>query len=312
MSRNFGIGSRSMSYAGRLVLDAQAARRLLSFSSVKVYHMRWSLFCDWSAQFGVKRMEDVSWGIVQLYGCEQAVLVDLDEMEPSYAQNLVSAVNSVMSFAIGGGWLSVSPTKDCDIQKRSAVRRSPPGALNWELYIQATIAVANQAGLRELGVVELGRLFGLRPKEASLIDAKKAWREAQSRGYVTIREGTKGGREREVPISSDGQLEALARAAAAQGNDYSMIPVELSWKSWVAGPLRKTRDLVKEATGGGLHDLRAAYACERYAAITGHPAPCAGGRIQDRATDLAARLAIANELGHARVDVVAEYVGGRA
>ena len=58
------------------------------------------------------------------------------------------------------------------------------------------------------------------------------------------------------------------------------------------------------------HD-RAAYACERYETLTGHPAPVLGGVITDRDQDREARERISAELGHGRIDVVSEYIGGR-
>ncbi|MFQ6024279.1 MAG: integrase, partial [Acidiferrobacterales bacterium] len=61
---------------------------------------------------------------------------------------------------------------------------------------------------------------------------------------------------------------------------------------------------------GTIRDLRAAFACERYQDMTGCPAPAvAGGRSADKDDDLCARQAIAHELGHGRVDVIAAYVG---
>jgi len=88
-----------------------------------------------------------------------------------------------------------------------------------------------------------------------------------------------------------------------------MIPADQTWKSWRENDLRAARKIVQEHTGGGLHDLRAAYACERYESLTCNPAPVAGGEIVDRAADREAREQIAAELGHGRIDVVAEYVG---
>ena len=161
-------------------------------------------------------------------------------------------------------------------------------------------------------MVELCRELGLRSKEASLIDARAALAEAKERGAVTVDAGTKGGREREVPITSPAQVQALERAAEAQGGDRSMVPEEQSWAAWREGDLREARDLVQAATGGGLHDLRAAYACQRYQELTGHAAPCAGGEILDRDRDAAARMAVAEELGHGRAEVTSEYVGGRS
>lgn len=64
----------------------------------------------------------------------------------------------------------------------------------------------------------------------------------------------------------------------------------------------------------GFHELRAAYACERYEQIIKHPAPINGGQCcqVDRNLDLEARRQISYELGHGRIDVVAAYIGGRA
>jgi hypothetical protein len=60
----------------------------------------------------------------------------------------------------------------------------------------------------------------------------------------------------------------------------------------------------------GFHDLRAAYACDRYQALTGHPAPVvAGERAAAKGDDMAAREVLSAELGHGRVDVVSAYVG---
>jgi integrase len=256
-------------------------------------------------------MEQIDREMVERYGQELAERVENGEMSPAYAQNLVSAVNSVMSIATGGAWESVSPTKDCNIAERSHVREDAPGALDREVYSRALDAVRSEVGERAAAVVELCRELGLRSKEASLLDARAALREAESRGVVTIVAGTKGGREREIPITSERQIEALQRAAEAQGRDHSMIPSDQSWREWREGTLRDAREVVQEHTGGGLHDLRAAYACERYEALTGHAAPVAGGEIADRDADREARLTIAEELGHGRIDVVSEYIGGR-
>lgn len=63
----------------------------------------------------------------------------------------------------------------------------------------------------------------------------------------------------------------------------------------------------------GFHELRAAYACERYEQITQHHAPINGGRCYsiDRRLDREARMQTSQELGHGRIEVVATYLGGR-
>lgn len=62
----------------------------------------------------------------------------------------------------------------------------------------------------------------------------------------------------------------------------------------------------------GFHELRAAFACERYEHLTHHKAPIKGGQCYraDRSLDQLARRQISYELGHNRIDVVSSYVGG--
>jgi integrase len=284
----------------------------MSYSTAATVGERWAQFVQWAREEeGINKMEQIDREMVERYGHELAERVENGEMSPAYAQNLVSAVNSVMSIATGGSWASVSPTKDCGIAERSHVREDAPGALDRAVYERALDAVRSELGERAGAIVELCREFGLRSKEASLLDAKSALREAETRGVVTISAGTKGGRDREVPIVHDRQIAALERAAEAQGRDHSMIPSDQSWREWREGTLRDVREIVKAETGGGLHDLRSSYACERYEALTGHAAPVAGGVIEDRQADREVREIISAELGHGRIDVVAEYIGGR-
>lgn len=309
---NYGLQTRDMAKAGVFAANAAARDGSLSYASAATIGERWGQFADWAREEGIKWLEDVDRQLVEAYGQELAERVEAGDMSPAYAQNLVSAVNTVMGLATHGQWESVSPTRDCGIAERSSTREEAPGALDREAYARAVGAVRAEVGERAAAVVELCRELGLRSKEASLIDARSALTEALSRGAITISEGTKGGREREVPIASERQLEALSKAAEAQGDSRSLIPSEMSWREWREGELRDAREVVQAYTGGGLHDLRAAYACERYESLTGYAAPVvAGERLADRELDREAREQIAEELGHGRIDVVSEYVGGR-
>ena len=312
MSRNFGLGSRNMGTAGQYALNNSARAGEVSFSTAATNGDRWESFASWAKDEGVNKMENVTPELVKEYGRELAEKVKIGELSASTAQNYVSAVNSVMNIATKNEWKSISPTKDCGIDQRSHVREDAPGALDREASSRAIDAVRAEVSERAGAVVELCRELGLRSKEASLIYARAALAEAKERGAVTVDAGTKGGREREVPITSPAQVQALERAAAAQGSDRSMVPEGQSWASWREGELRDAREIVQEHTGGGLHDLRAGYACERYHQLTGHAAPCTGAEISDRDRDQAARLVVAEELGHGRAEITAEYVGGRS
>lgn len=310
MSRNYGLGTRDMASAGRIALDRASGRGELSFSSADTLADRWAHFATYAKSEGVGRMERITQELVAEYGRGLADQVKAGQMTPAYAQNMVSAVNSVMHLV--RDWRSVSPTKDCGIQQRSHVRDTPPMAIERGPQLAPALDALREAGqLRGAAVAELARELGLRSKEASLLDAKKAVKEAEKNGRVTISVGTKGGRNREVPIASPAALEALQRAAEAQGSARAVMPPHQNWQQWRETGLRDAREVLQAHGIDRLHDLRAAYACDRYQALTGAAAPVAGGQILDRNTDKSAREVISKELGHDRIEVVAAYIGGR-
>lgn len=308
MSRNFGIGSRVMRDAGCMVLRASVVKKQMSFSTAGTNSERWSQFCGWAKKHGVKKMEHITSALVKSYGLELADQVRAGNISPSTGQNYVSSINTVMKMVTQ--WTSISPTRDCGVPRRSHVRADAPGALDRARYQESLIQIRQKLGDRAGAVVELARDLGLRTKEASLLNARAALAEARKTGSVTISEGTKGGRKRSFDVSAR-QLETLGAAAKAQGDARAVMAPETDWKTWRQKHLKDARKLVQQGTGGNLHDLRTAYACERYKELTKHDAPCTGGRIENRAIDHEVRRIISAELGHGRIDVVSAYVGSR-
>lgn len=311
MSRNFGIGQRDMSRAGNLALDRSRQNKAVSYSTAATQGARWDSFCSWAKEKGVKKMENVTADFVIEYGKYLALDVNSEKMAAATAQNYVSAVNSVMSIATKGSWISVSPTRDCGIKNRSSIRTDAPAAIDRNTFEKSLQLVREKVGERAASVVELARDFGLRSKEASLLNVRSALDQAERYGYIKISDGTKGGLDRTIKITDPQKIETLSRAEQAQGSARSLMPETSNWKTWREGDLRTAREIVQSVTHGGLHDLRSAYACERYQMITGQEAPCAGGIIHNKEIDRSARLEIARELGHQRIDVVSEYIGGR-
>lgn len=310
MSRNFGTGTRDMAQAGRMLLAAAAARRECSFATVDVVSDRWRLFAQYAKAQGVGRMERVTPALVCRYGMCLADRVRSGEMQPAYAQNLVSGVNTVMRLVCS--WPAVSPTKDCAIPLRSTVRKRMPASLDPSAFAAAIADLRHRGLARQAAVAGLARRFGLRSMEASLLDATAALQQAQSCGRIRVVDGTKGGRARQVPVYHADQLEALQAASVMQGKGRSMIPLHLDWHRWRHGGLRDGREVLKQYGMTGYHDLRAAYACERYAVLTGRLAPvCRQSQQCEAVDDLGARQTISRELGHDRVEVVAAYIGAR-
>ena len=311
MSRNFGLGSRDMASAGRAAMSRLRKKGGASFGTVDAVSQRWQRFVGYAKGCGIGRMERVTQTFVIGYGRELADLVHAGEMTPAYAQVLLSAVNTVMTAASGNGWRSVGAVEDCQIPERSAIRKTAPAGLDQAIFASALPLIQEVAGDRGVAVALLARALGLRSKEASLLDAKKVLAGALKTNSFRIESGTKGGRARTVRISSKRQLEALHFAAAVQRKDKSLVPSEKTFVQWLDSGLRSTRKVLAQQGLGGLHELRASYACQRYRELTGGEAPCCGGKITDRQVDKAARLTISAELGHRRIDVVAAYVGGR-
>jgi hypothetical protein len=121
--------------------------------------------------------------------------------------------------------------------------------------------------------------------------------------------------ERWVAVSEDGML-AIGEArhlSQLLGCERNLLKADESFNDLVNnGEINLARRHLHEFGIKGYHELRAAWACERYLQETGCPAPVMqGGQLYDPAVDAEARRIIAQELGHNRIDVVAEYIGAR-
>ena len=307
MAKNFGLGSRDMTKAGQFALNSAARDGGIGFNYADKAGKNFADFAAFAKDRGVKQMEYVSRELVIEYGKDLADKASNNEISEGHAQNKISAVNSVMRYATGGRWESVSSRRDCQIDQRNAIRETPPTGLD-RAQFERGIATLTERGA---AIAELAREFGLRTKEASLLNAHAALRTASEWGVIAVSEGTKGGRPREVslnPQNAERQLDVLGRAVQAQGSARAVMPPDKNWKEWRENGLRQTRETLQHHGISRLHDLRSAYACERYQQLTGHAAPCIGGNAP-RDIDRAARMQIASELGHGRTDITNSYLG---
>ena len=305
---NYGLLTRDVGKAGTFAANDAARSGSMSYSSAATIGERWQHFAAYAKQAGYRRLESVTAQLVAAYGQTIAARVSIGDLSAAYGQNLVSAVNTVMTLATKGQWQSVSPTKDCGIEKRSNVRLDTPQGLNRNSVNTVVSAMRGSGQERGAVIVELARELGLRSKEASLIDARSALKQALERGVVSITHGTKGGRAREVPMQRQNQIAVLQRAVGVQQNARSLVPPEQTWAQWREGGLRAARETLQQHSISRLHELRAAYAVERYQQITGQMPPAMGGSVS-RDHDRSARLIIAEELGHSRIAIMTAYLG---
>jgi hypothetical protein len=307
---NYGLGNRDMAWAGYNALKRDSSGR--SFSGLDTTAMRWGRFCEWAKGMGIKRMEKIAKDDVVRYGVELAGQVKAGEMEESTAQNYVSAVNVVMEIARGDQAVTVSPTADCGIGRRTGIATASRAVGEAE-HRQAQERLPERLG----ALLGLQRHLGLRFKESALLDARGALKQALSERLVRIDDGTKGGLPRIVPIVRMAQVEALARAAAVQ-DGRSMVPEASRYIVFQRACYREH---------SGWHGERHAYAQTRYEALVGTPCPVAAGikhgkahhaflaeRLglsvaRAKAWDLTNRKTIAEELGHARIGITNAYLG---
>ncbi len=303
-SRNHGYG-RSLEYAGRQVINERYGAG--HYGTQAAHNNRWSDFAAYCRSYAdICDMRDVTAVTLKSYAAhlrEQGIAV-------STTQNRLSTVNVVMGHAREGRWMRVSPSALAG--KRSQVRQQAPASLDRARVEQAVGAMREVGFERAAAALELARETGVRLEEASKADLDRWSREAGQHGAVNVQDGTKGGRDTDRWVSLSDQGRAALSAAAAvrpEGSRNLIAPTE-SHAQFRHGELARAREVLHQHGLPGYHDARAAYACDRYQQLTGHPAPAvAGARRAPRALDQAAREQISHELGHGRMDVVASYVG---
>lgn len=164
-------------------------------------------------------------------------------------------------------------------------------------YVRQSIELQKHFGLRREEAMKFSpeyALGGYDPYSAPVLRIKPSW--------------AKGGRAREIPITSDAQRNALMAALTLAG-DGSLIPADRSYKEHLGYFERET-----SAIGlGQTHGLRHLYAQNRYRELVGIDCPAVGGIVDltdaQKALDLSARQTISNELGHNRLSVTGIYLG---
>ncbi len=306
--RNYGYGKR-MAWAGK---NALADRYGEGHYGTRASHAeRWAQFAAYADGQGIKDARQVTSYLIAEYGAALQEKVQAGEMAVSYAQNLLSTVNVVLEVMRGDRVLHVAPAEL--VGQRTYIRETAPAGLDRETVARAGQELMERGEARVTAIIGLARELGLRFREASLIDARTALKQAREQGLCNITQGTKGGRGREVnrwvPVTSRA-MNCLERAATVQGDNRNLVPQELSYSQWRDHAYHVWSTVSAEHGLKGFHDLRAAYACNRYEQLTGKEAPVvAGQREADKRSDAVARQIISRELGHERVDVVRSYIG---
>jgi integrase len=291
------------------------------YGTVKAHCDRWLAFVKWCRSEqgpGINDARQIDRKVLADYVAYLRDMVGRGDLAVSTAQNRLSSVNRTMAALRGDQCVKLpSPSKALGMQ-RIGVRHSVPQGQDRKQIKQIVDALCSQNLLRAAAIVLLARATGMRLREAILANLPRLIREATNLSRINIQDGTKGGRAGASAsrwITVDDHVRSaleFARQVSPAGSRNLIAPNE-NYLNAVKEVVQPARDILHTDNLKGFHELRAAYACERYEQITQHPAPINGGKCcqVDRNLDREARRQISYELGHGRIDVVAAYIGGR-
>ena len=292
------------------------------YGTVKAHSDRWQAFVRWCHSEdgpGFNDARQIDRQTLLDYAGALRQQVEQGELAIATAQNRLSSVNRVMTALRGDQYVKVpSPSKALGM-RRTSVRRSAPQGQDYEQVKRIVEVLCENKQPRVAAIAKLARAAGMRLREAILADLPRLKCEAKQFGKINIQDGTKGGRSgASAPrwITVDEHIRDALRSAEQVSPDGSrnLLAPNESYLDFHQRVVRPARKILHTQNLKGFHELRAAYACERYVQITNHQAPINGGRCSrfDPHLDREARSQISYELGHGRIDVSSAYIGGRA
>ncbi|AUM01335.1 hypothetical protein B4966_15100 [Rhodocyclaceae bacterium] len=323
-TRNFCFG-KQIAWAGHQALRTYYGQG--HFATVQAHFLRWRQFCDWLRDYyGIRDTGAIKSHHLDDYAEHLAQQVEEEVIAVTYAQNLLSSINTTLKALRGDGHIRIdSPSKR--VGRRSHIRRELPTGYDWDRFQSAVDALYDVDLPRAAAVAQLARSLGLRLREAVLGNIPRWLRERDERGEIDVREGTKGGRGKEVarwvPVDGAGDC-ALENADSTRrelGCGNNLLKPHETYDSFVNdGEIHRARVILHRHGIKGYHDLRAAWACDRYFDLADRHAPvvmqCSPpdelSEEEAEAVNTLKKelgLELAQELGHNRLDVLAAYIG---
>ncbi|QLJ15012.1 integrase domain-containing protein [Pseudomonas putida] len=317
--RNFGYG-RQLSYAGRQALEDLFAGG--HFATVKAHSDRWQAFVRWCRSEdgpGYNDARQIDRQTLEDYVAHLRQQIQQGELCIATAQNRLSSVNRTLAALRGDQDVRIGSPSQALGQQRSTVRKRAPDGKGIQQVLRVVNALREQQHDRVAAIVMLARTTGMRLREAILADLPRLDREAKHLGRINIQDGTKGGRSgvsapRWIIANEEVKTTLQLARHASPPRSRNLLAHDESYTVFLHKTVLPARKTLHDHGLKGFHELRAAYACERYEQLTGHATPVDGGHCYrtDRELDHQARRQISVELGHNRIDVVSSYIGGRA
>lgn len=246
------------------------------------------------AEHGIKTLNQIERSHVVAYAEHLSDRHENSELGKASPSTMLSAVNTAMKTARQDSKLRVNPVRE--------------GGLPSRTHIATVDRSASQADHDDA--------------RKTLREAEKMLREPDKTREINIIYGTKGARPRNVPITSQSQIDALREAANIQGSDKSMVPNHQTWAQYQNQSYRE----ITQTKIDGFHSERHHYANSRYESLTGVKSPVQSGvehkkhithivnelgitRQKAIQVDREARITVSRELGHSRISITNNYLG---
>ncbi|MDP1999628.1 MAG: site-specific integrase [Rhodoferax sp.] len=289
---------------------ATGRKRVASGQTDRAYRVRLATAVKklTAMNFAVKNLEEIS--------AKQIKLMFLAFEKEGWSASWMANVNTtVRRFGIWIGKPDLCPRLPLLLENPSAAQRrhAPTEPKDWEskqidieMYLAQIELVSPVTALQ----LRLAKAFGVRVQEFLMFRPDKA----QRGDCLYVQDGTKGGRPRLVPIETDEQRAVMEQAREiAKDHPLGLIVAKKGLTLTQAtnhfyNTVRKA-GITRKSLGVTTHGLRHGYACEIYKRMTGVDAPVLGGKYVDPAVDKAARMDIAERLGHSRTVITNAYLG---
>ncbi|MFT5766655.1 MAG: hypothetical protein ACI9DH_000472 [Halioglobus sp.] len=313
-SKNFGFGNHA-EYASKVALNIHFGDG--HHATVKAHLERSRLFYDWLyKEYKIRDLREVTNPLFSEYAMFLKMLLNEEEISIATATNRISSVNVVLQVMREDKQIYINKISDTLGEKRSYIRRSIPDGMDLLQVLHLHKELIVNGFPRSAAIVLLARSTGMRLRECILADLPRLTREAVNI-RINIQDGCKGGRSgafapRWISVT-DQILYALDYARQVSPAGRNILAPDETYIQFLRREINPSRPLMKHHGVKGLHELRAAFACDRYQELVGTAAPVfpspQRADIQDRDSVRAARQIISRELGHERLEVCNSYLG---
>lgn len=281
------------------------------YGTVRTHLNRLLPFVTWlKEEVKIRDLNEIDESIVVEFGILIASAVEEDNLAIVTGQNYLSSFNTLLLGLHGDSHLTISPSGF--VGSRSQVRKVIPKGMDVQLVEAAAQAMRDNGYGTFADFTYIARNAGFRQREIVSADFQRIITTARN-NKIRIMEGTKGGTgrytERWVEVN-DFTLDVISDLADLQGNRKNLIPEHLERIQFIRQFYRQWCRVRDDFDLGRFHDLRAAFACDRFEELTGFKAPVFKMGRPPRNIERLARRIISPEIGHYREDVCSSYIGG--